>query len=491
MKKRTTFLAIVATAGLVAGGFSCSNGGASGDTGSGGGTSSTGGSTPTGGSGVTGTGGAGTGGQTGLGTGGAVSNGGTGGSVSTGSGGATTTGAGGSNGTGGSAGGSGIGTGGAGRGGSTGTGGAGSGGSTGTGSGGIGAAGGAGATPMGGSGGGSSASVQGPCDIYASGNTPCVAAHSTVRALYKAYGGSLYQLKRASDSTTKDVPVLTPGGFADTSVQDTFCMGTTCTITIIYDQSPQKNDLPIAGKSGFMAYGLGANAADGKVMIGGHAAHGIYVTGDPHFITNKQPAVAYRNISTKGVATGDQPESMYMVLDGTRFSSPCCFDYGNAEADGKDDGNGTMEAIYWGSDTGWSKGVGNGPWVCADLENGMYKGNVATGQGPAPPSNTSITGMAFVTAMLKGFSGNHFGLKAGNAQSGSLEVKWDGTRPPPTSGPAYSPKRLKGAIILGTGGDGSYGGTGTFFEGAMTSGVSSDAIDDAIQANIVAAGYGK
>ena len=64
-------------------------------------------------------------------------------------------------------------------------------------------------------------------------------------------------------------------------------------------------------------------------------------------------------------------------------------------------------------------------------------------------------------------------------------------RPPAKSGPAYSPKRLEGAIILGTGGDGSYGGTGTFFEGAMTSGVSSDAIDDAIQANIVAAGYGK
>jgi non-reducing end alpha-L-arabinofuranosidase len=364
----------------------------------------------------------------------------------------------------------------------------------GTGSGGIGAAGGsggAGAASMGGSGGGPGALVQGPCDIYASGNTPCVAAHSTVRALYKAYSGSLYQLMRASDSTTKDVPVLTPGGFVNTSVQDAFCTGTTCTITIIYDQSPQKNDLPIAGKSGFMAHGLGANAADGKVMIGGHTAHGIYVTGDPHFISNKQPAVAYRNVKTKGVATGDQPESMYMVLDGTRWSAPCCFDYGNAETTGTDQGNGTMEAIYWGSDTGWSKGVGNGPWVCGDLENGMYKGNVETGQGPPPPSNTSITGMAFVTTMLKGFSGNHFGLKAGNAQSGSLEVKWDGTRPPPTSGPAYSPKRLKGAIILGTGGDGSYGGTGTFFEGAMTSGVSSDAIDDAIQANIVAAGYGK
>ena len=64
---------------------------------------------------------------------------------------------------------------------------------------------------------------------------------------------------------------------------------------------------------------------------------------------------------------------------------------------------------------------------------------------------------------------------------------WDGVRP----SPGYSPKKLQGAIILGTGGDGSNGGTGTFFEGAMTMGNPSDATDDMIQANIVAAGYGK
>jgi hypothetical protein len=34
-------------------------------------------------------------------------------------------------------------------------------------------------------------------------------------------------------------------------------------------------------------------------------------------------------------------------------------------------------------------------------------------------------------------------------------------------------------------------GEGTFFEGCMTSGNPSDAIDDAVQANIVAAGYGR
>jgi len=287
-----------------------------------------------------------------------------------------------------------------------------------------------------------SASGRGPCDIYGTANTPCVAAHSTVRALYAAYNGPLYQLRRASDKTTKDVPLLTRGGFADVSVQDTFCSGTTCSISIIYDQSPQHNHLAVSPKTAFMPNGgLEANAADGKITASGHTVHGIYVTGDPNFMTARGPNVAYRLNVTKGIATGDQPESMYMVLDATRFSSDCCFDYGNAEPSGNDEGNGTMEAIYWGTDTQWSKGVGSGPWVCGDLENGMYKGNVPRGQTPPPPTNTPVTSFAFATTMLKGYSGDHFALKAGNAQSGALQVKWDGTRPPG----GYSPKKLQGA----------------------------------------------
>lgn len=34
----------------------------------------------------------------------------------------------------------------------------------------------------------------GPCDIYASGGTPCIAAHGTTRALYDEYTGPLYQV---------------------------------------------------------------------------------------------------------------------------------------------------------------------------------------------------------------------------------------------------------------------------------------------------------
>ena len=43
--------------------------------------------------------------------------------------------------------------------------------------------------------------AQGPCDIYAAGGTPCVAAHSTTRALYASYNGPLYQVGRLSDAT--------------------------------------------------------------------------------------------------------------------------------------------------------------------------------------------------------------------------------------------------------------------------------------------------
>ncbi len=41
------------------------------------------------------------------------------------------------------------------------------------------------------------------------------------------------------------------------------------------------------------------------------------------------------------------------------------------------------------------------------------------------------------------------------------------------------------------GGDNSDGAVGTFYEGVITSGYTSDETDDKVQANIVAAGYGK
>jgi hypothetical protein len=293
-----------------------------------------------------------------------------------------------------------------------------------------------------------------------------------VRALYGAYAGNLYQVRRASDGTTQNVGVLSPGGFANSATQDTFCAGTTCTISILYDQSPRANHLtkgPAGGNK--PTPDNEASATSEKIMIGGHPVYSVVVN----------PGIGYRIDKTSGIATADLPETEYMVTSGKHFNAGCCFDYGNAETNNDDDGNGTMEAVYFGNSTVWGRGAGNGPWVMADLENGLYAGASFT------PNNTDVSlTMTFVTAMVKGRTGS-FGLKSGNAQTGALTTVYSGNRPTP----GYNPMKKQGAIILGIGGDNTNDAMGTFYEGVMTMGDAPDTADDAVQANIVAAGYGK
>ena len=79
----------------------------------------------------------------------------------------------------------------------------------------------------------------------------------------------------------------------------------------------------------------------------------------------------------------------------------------------------------------------------------------------------------------------HWAIKGGNAMEGDLTVYFDGKR-----APGYAPMKKQGAIILGIGGDNSEGAVGTFYEGAMIRGYTSDATDNAIQSNIVNVRYG-
>ncbi len=322
----------------------------------------------------------------------------------------------------------------------------------------------------------SQAATEGPCDIYAAGGTPCVAAHSTTRALYGAYNGSLYQVRRASDNTTRNIGVLSAGGVANAATQDSFCAGTTCLITVIYDQSGRNNHLTQAPPGGFSGPAPGgydnlASATAAPTTVGGQKAYGVYVA----------PGTGYRNNNTNGVATGDQPEGMYAIFDGTHYNGGCCFDYGNAERNSRDNGNGTMEAIYFGNIKVWGYGAGNGPWIMADLENGLF-----SGVNQHYNANDPSISHRYLTAIIKG-GPNRWAIRGGNAQSGGVSTFYDGVRPN-VSG--YNPMRKEGAIILGTGGDNSIGSAGTFYEGVMTSGYPSDATENAVQANVVAAGYG-
>jgi hypothetical protein len=324
-----------------------------------------------------------------------------------------------------------------------------------------------------------SAAGTGPCDIYAAGGTPCVAAHSTVRALFGSYGGNLYQVRRSSDNTTRDIGVLTAGGVANAAAQDSFCAGTSCVITVVFDQSGHGNDLWYQGSSVVpgSSQSRPANATAESLTVGGNKAYSLFINPNTGY---------WRDGHLTGVPTGAAPEGMYMVTSGTHVNGGCCFDYGNSETTRTADGPGAMDAINFGTQCWFGGCTGTGPWVQADLEFGLFSGGSQTWN-----QNQRAFTNRFVTATLKNNGTSRFAMKGSNAQTGGLTTVWDGALPP-----GYSPMRKQGAIDLGTGGDcckpggGANLSAGTFYEGAMVSGFPSDATENAVQANIVAAGYG-
>ena len=326
---------------------------------------------------------------------------------------------------------------------------------------------------------------QGPCDIYAAASDPCVAAHSTTRALYAAYNGPLYQVVRQSDGKTQDIGVVQPngsdaGGYANAAAQDTFCANTYCWISTIYDQSGKKNHLTQAPRGAFSGNAMGGfnnlPVADmAPITIMGHKAYGAFIA----------PGMGLRQNDVHGTAVDDQAEGQYWVINGQHYNNGCCFDYGNAEIDSRDDDNGTMETTYYGNATAWYHGNPPGPWIMTDQENNLV-GCVNPGSTSKLCESLPNITWRFVTAMAKG-EPHHWTSMGGDSQKGELKVMFDGPRVDHT----YDPMRKKGAILLGNGGDNSVGSQGTFYEGAMTAAGTfpTNATDQLVQANVVAAKY--
>jgi hypothetical protein len=345
-----------------------------------------------------------------------------------------------------------------------------------------------------------------------------VAAFSSTRALFAGYAGPLYELKRASDGATMNIAVLTRGGYANAAAQNAFCARTSCVVAKIYDQTSHRNDLvPQAPTTAIYSNTTYAHdpvsATALPIIAGGHPVYGLkFQSGSPTGLPCLTAATclgnhgqAYNNghVRAKGVAVDGQPESVYGVFGGTYSGSDCCFDFGNSEVAGTDDGNGTMDALNFSRDCWDACGPDRGPWVQADLENGMFMTGTPT---RIPESVTSLIGGSFesgdgfccdatsrnlalpypfVTGILNNPGSKTFTLKGANATTGRLMTFYDGPTPP---GRGYSPLRQEGAIILGSGGD--QGTTdGEFFEGAMTVGVPSSAAEAAVQANTVSVGY--
>ena len=127
------------------------------------------------------------------------------------------------------------------------------------------------------------------------------------------------------------------------------------------------------------------------------------------------------------MATGDEPQTIYMVTSQKDLIDGCCFDYGNAETDSFDDGNGAIEAVYFGGGVVWGTGYPGGqpgPWVMADLENGLYAG-WENGQDQNISTNKPLK-FDFVTAIVLGDTQDQnngkgrFALYGGDATFGTL-----------------------------------------------------------------------
>ena len=57
------------------------------------------------------------------------------------------------------------------------------------------------------------------------------------------------------------------------------------------------------------------NASRLPISLGGHSVYGAFFEGGQ----------GYRNDSTSGVATGNDPETIYMVTSGRHYNDGCCF----------------------------------------------------------------------------------------------------------------------------------------------------------------------
>jgi hypothetical protein len=317
--------------------------------------------------------------------------------------------------------------------------------------------------------------TKGPCDIYADDGGPCVAAHSTVRALYGTYNGPLYQVRKGGNKlgtggTTQNIGQIA-GGFADSAAQDTFCGTDTCTFSILYDQSGKGNDLKVAPAGCYMGTASEADyESDAKkksVQLGGHKVYALYMNAHE----------GYRNNTPKETPKGSAAQGIYAVADGTHAGDACCWDFGIASVDNCNQG--TMTAMFFGTGY-WGSGTGDGPWFMADLEGGVWAGG--TGASDAVNSKLPSSNVPFAFGILKSSSSN-YAISVGNAQSGAITKAYDGALPKSLNTP--------GGIILGIGGDNSNSSYGTYFEGALTTGRPSDETDAAVLKNVQDAGYGK
>jgi hypothetical protein len=187
--------------------------------------------------------------------------------------------------------------------------------------------------------------------------------------------------------------------------------------------------------------------------------------------------------------TGSQPQGTYMLADGTRKGTACCWDFGNVTTKPATEWA-FMDTVclghtWWGnsSDSGWYG-------FAVDFEGGVWAGGTKSGDpgwgalaGPYPfnSKNPSMHTAKFALGMIK-VSPNEYSINVADLTTAtSLQEAWKGGLPVSIG--------HKGGIVLGVGGDNSNNSWGTFYEGAMVAGYPTADVEASVMKNIKEAGY--
>ncbi len=299
-----------------------------------------------------------------------------------------------------------------------------------------------------------------PCDL-----PDCVAAHSVTRKLHSEYLGNLFQIQREIDGETLEIGTLSSGE-ADTSKIASFCSGTKCRFSIIYDQmhTPETgNNLPQTNKD-YQAPLSWAVLNRGRVPM---VSTTMLPTSES--FSDTTPKTYYRNRKkTVNMPVGNEAITEYMVVN-TANNSKCCGTYGNMEKKVKDEGRGTMFALAYSKGAAGNYHGSKGPWPGVDWENGVF-------MYEPPPKAAYLNILAKYNPNSKPTP--TWELKVGAATNGLLNKTYSNALP------GISSANWKGGLSLGEGGDGTPAPV-NFLEGAIFASVTNDADDQAIQKSVM------
>jgi len=285
----------------------------------------------------------------------------------------------------------------------------------------------------------------------AAAGTPCVAATNLARLARATYTGNLFEITSSS-------------GAVNVASISSLAVGATCTFTEFYDHmgSPSTGNNLVVDT----AYRKSPAPCGWTTLPGGLTVPiARIVPGEGYY-----QGTCCEAAGTVGMPQGNSSITMYMVIENNSEgggTDGCCSQYSDSESPTGDGANGSMFGPAWSLGGEGTFGTGTGPWCGVDLENGVYM----YGATPTAKYLSILTKYNSATGILT--------IKCGDATEGGLTTLYSG--PLPAGYPGLS---LEGGYSLGRGGDGSNAPV-NFLEGAVVAAATTDATDDALEANIV------